>query len=53
MVEITDKPFCQIKNGKLTAEILLTYPSCEHYTCEEAVNIVASLEKFAEIIHEI
>ena len=53
MVELTDELPSQRKGGKLTPEILCKYPGCEHYTYEQAVNIVATIEKLAEILFKI
>jgi hypothetical protein len=47
--ELTNESFSQIKDGKLTPEILRKYSGCEHYTYDQAVNIVDSIGKPAEI----
>jgi hypothetical protein len=53
MVELADELSSQIKSSKLTPEILRMFSGCEHYTNEEAVNIVESIEKLAEIFLKI
>ena len=53
MVALTDELFSQIKDNRLTPEILCKYPGCEHYTNKQALNIIMSLEKLAEICFKI
>jgi len=40
------------KKDPLTVEKLRTYPGCEHYTDEQAEEIVSSIEILAEICLE-
>ena len=53
MVELTDELLSQRKSTKLTPEILRKYSGCEHYTYEQAVDIVASIEKPADIFFKL
>lgn len=39
-------------NEPLTVERLKRFPGCEHYTDEEALHIVQSIEQLALIIYE-
>lgn len=45
-------PFQNLNKEPLTVEKLLTYPSCEHYSSEEAEAIVASITSFTGILLE-
>ena len=49
MVELADELLFQIKDNKLTPEILCKFSGCEHYTNTQALNIIVSLEKLAVI----
>ncbi len=45
--------YSQIKDSRFTPEILCKYPDCEHYTNKQALNIIVSMEKLAEIFFKI
>ena len=53
MDDLTDELSPRKKGDKLTPEILRKYPGCEHYTDEQAINTVQTIEKLAEILFEI
>jgi hypothetical protein len=53
MDDLTDNLLYPKKEGKLTPEALRTYKGCGHYTDEEAINIIETLEQFSKIIFDI
>ena len=53
MSTLLDELYSQTKSIKLTPDILRRFPNCEHYTNEQAVGVIASLEKLAEICYKI
>lgn len=51
MDELTDNQF-YTEDNKLTPETLRKYHGCEHYSDEEAIDIIQAIEQFSIILFE-